>query len=110
MSMAQNRAKMEGTLAKEAPMAELFPSLAFLQTGEADAAIAGIAGLGCMAFAFLALLGLAVFAFLVYCWWRICTKAGFSGAMSLLLLIPGLGALILILILAFGEWPIHRNR
>ena len=69
MSMVQNRAKMEGTLAKEAPMAELFPSLAFLQTGEADAAIAGIAGLGCMAFAFLALVGLAVFAGIAVDFW-----------------------------------------
>lgn len=110
MSMVHNRAKMEGTLAKETPMVELFPSSAFLQTSETDAAIAGIAGLGCMAFTLFALVGLAVFAFFVYCWWRICTKAGFSGAMSLLLLIPGLGALILILIMAFGEWPIHRNR
>ena len=91
-------------------MANLLSSMTFLRMGDSDAAVAGIAGLGCMAVALFAVLGLAILAFFIYCYWRICAKAGYSGAMSLLLLIPGLGPLILILILAFGEWPIHRNR
>ncbi len=36
--------------------------------------------------------------------WRICTKAGFPGALSLLMLIP-LGNILLPFYLAFAEWP-----
>ena len=45
-----------------------------------------------------------------FCWlfWRIFTRAGYSGAMGLLCLIPSVGPLICLLILAFGEWPIYR--
>ncbi len=37
--------------------------------------------------------------------WRICVRAGFSGAWSLLHLIPGIGSFIVMAILAFGDWP-----
>lgn len=37
--------------------------------------------------------------------WRICNRAGYSGAMSLLHLIPGVGTLIVFAILAFDTWP-----
>ena len=37
--------------------------------------------------------------------WRICNRAGYSGAISLLHLIPGVGTLIVFAILAFGTWP-----
>lgn len=37
--------------------------------------------------------------------WRICNRAGFSGAISLLHLIPGVGTLIVFAILAFSDWP-----
>lgn len=37
--------------------------------------------------------------------WRICNRAGYSGAMSLLHLIPGVGTLVVFAILAFGTWP-----
>jgi hypothetical protein len=37
--------------------------------------------------------------------WRICNRAGYSGAMSLLHLVPGVGTLIVMAILAFGAWP-----
>lgn len=43
---------------------------------------------------------------LVYC--KIFSKAGYSPAMALLLLVP-FGNLILLLILAFGQWPILRE-
>jgi len=39
------------------------------------------------------------------CWWKIFSKAGHSGAMGLLILIPVIGELIMLLILAFGKWP-----
>ena len=37
--------------------------------------------------------------------WRICTRAGFAGAWSLLHLLPVIGSFIVMAILAFGEWP-----
>lgn len=40
--------------------------------------------------------------------WKIWSKAGFSGAMSLLMLIPIVN-FIMLCVLAFGEWPIHRE-
>lgn len=50
--------------------------------------------------------GLAAFAALV--WWRILSKTGHSGWLGLLMLVP-IANVVLILILAFGEWPIHRE-
>lgn len=41
--------------------------------------------------------------------WRICTRAGFSGALSLLALIPWLGLLIVGAIISFANWPIKAN-
>lgn len=41
-------------------------------------------------------------------WWSIFSKAGYSGARSLLLFIPVVN-IIIFLIFAFGEWPIHRQ-
>ncbi|MGE0422989.1 MAG: hypothetical protein AB7O88_12025 [Reyranellaceae bacterium] len=37
--------------------------------------------------------------------WRICNRAGYSGALSLLHLIPGVGTVIVFAVLAFGTWP-----
>ena len=38
--------------------------------------------------------------------WRICTRAGFSGALSLFHLLPlFIGAFIVMAILAFSDWP-----
>lgn len=42
--------------------------------------------------------------------WRIFNKAGFPGALALLLLIPGVGLLAATLVLALAEWPVVRNR
>jgi hypothetical protein len=39
--------------------------------------------------------------------WRIAAKAGFSGAASLLMLIP-LVNIIVVIYFAFTEWPIER--
>ena len=50
---------------------------------------------------------LVVVAFTIWVYWRIFAKAGYNGAMSLLNLIPGVGQLICMLILAFGRWPIE---
>lgn len=40
--------------------------------------------------------------------WRICAKAGYPGALSLLVLIP-LVNLAFFYFLAFAQWPIHRS-
>ena len=40
--------------------------------------------------------------------WRICSKAGFSGWLSLTFLVP-LVNLAVLYYLAFAEWPVHRE-
>jgi uncharacterized membrane protein YhaH (DUF805 family) len=37
--------------------------------------------------------------------WRICTRAGFSGALSLFHLVPVVGSFIVMGMLAFSTWP-----
>lgn len=51
------------------------------------------------------LIAVAIVAFMIFCWWRVFSKAGYSGALSLLLLVP-FGNLIVLLWLAFGNWPV----
>ena len=43
---------------------------------------------------------------LIFC--KIFSKAGYHWAMGLLVLVP-LGNLVVLLVLAFGQWPIHRE-
>lgn len=45
-----------------------------------------------------------IFLFKLFLWWRIFSKAGYSGAFGLLLLAP-FGTLIMLCILAFSKWP-----
>jgi uncharacterized membrane protein YhaH (DUF805 family) len=59
--------------------------------------------------AIFALIGFIVFLFKLFLWWRIFSKAGYSGALALLMLIPGLGELIIICVLAFSTWPITKT-
>ena len=40
--------------------------------------------------------------------WRICIKAGYSGWLSLLILIP-IANLVLLYFLAFSNWPAQRG-
>jgi len=44
----------------------------------------------------------------VVVWWTIFSKAGYSGALSLLFLIP-IAGLVMLLVFAFGKWPILRE-
>ncbi len=71
-----------------------------------EAALASVMAFGCIFWIFLILLFMA---FPVFCFWRIFTKAGFAGPMALIWLIPGIGPLVVICILAFGEWPSQRH-
>jgi len=41
-------------------------------------------------------------------WWKICTKAGFPGALALLMLVP-LANIILPFYIAFAAWPALRQ-
>ena len=51
---------------------------------------------------------LAVVVFQVILYWRICAKAGYSGALGILSIIP-IAGLVLLCILAFAEWPMERE-
>lgn len=53
-------------------------------------------------------LTIPILALIIFLMWRILEKAGYSGALSLLLLIPfanGIIFIVLLCVLAFGEWP-----
>ncbi len=47
-----------------------------------------------------------IFAVIVY--WQIFAKAGYSGAMGLLMFVPIVN-IVMLCVLAFGEWPIYRE-
>jgi hypothetical protein len=53
-------------------------------------------------------ISLVLLVFAVIVWWKIFSKAGYSGAMGLLMFVP-IANLIVLLMLAFGEWPIMRE-
>jgi hypothetical protein len=61
------------------------------------------------------IVGLVIFAFFIFVWWRIFSKAGYPGALSLIFLagiIPLIGPLIclgLIIWFAFVEWPVQKK-
>ena len=67
--------------------------------------IAALLATGCGA-----IVGIAIFIFFIFCYWKICAKAGYPGALSLLNLVPVVGSIIVVCILAFGNWPIRANR
>jgi hypothetical protein len=69
------------------------------QANKIGAAMAGMMGI-------FAIVGFAFYAFFAFLFWRIFTKAGMAGALGLLLFIPGLGIIICLCILAFGEWKV----
>ncbi len=71
-----------------------------------DTSSTGTAGLFVVLLVVYAVIIIAILAFTVWTYWRIFEKAGYSGALSLLGLIPG-GALICMIVLAFGRWPIQ---
>ncbi len=71
-------------------------------SGAAASALAGM-----FAGSFL-LIWLAFFVLLLVINWRIAAKAGYAGALSLLMLIPVFNFIVL-LIFAFGKWPIEEQ-
>ena len=85
-------------------------SLAPLTTGPDGNAAAGIMALGCFVWAIIMVVVFAILGLQIWMLWRTFAKAGYNGAMALLVLIPGIGIFIVLGILAFGNWPIHRNQ
>lgn len=73
----------------------------------AAAATAGVMAIGCVLWVILVIMFCI---FPVFAFWKIFSKAGFSGALSFLTLIPGIGFLIAICILAFSDWPALKDR
>ena len=69
------------------------------QAQHMGAAFAGMMGI----FMFI---GLIFLAFMVFCFWRIFTKAGLAGPLALLVLFPGVGSLVVLCILAFARWNV----
>src|SRR5215467_15405755 len=51
---------------------------------------------------------LAVAGLCVWAYWRIFTKAGYPGAMGIMMLIPLLNV-IMLFFLAFSEWPVLKE-
>ncbi|MGA2112701.1 MAG: hypothetical protein ABSG98_11235 [Anaerolineales bacterium] len=41
-------------------------------------------------------------------WWRILAKTGYGGPLGLLMLVP-IANLVLLFVLALGEWPIEKE-
>ena len=85
------------------------PVLALLNPDD-KAAAAGIMALGCAVWATIMIVVVALLAFQIWLFWRIFSKAGYNGAMAFLVLIPAFGPLIVLCILAFGNWPAFRDR
>ncbi len=67
--------------------------------------VAWVLGLGSLALLVLAIGHLLVALVLIIPTWLICTRAGFSGALSLFHLVPFIGSLIVMAVLAFSPWP-----
>ena len=51
---------------------------------------------------------IAISALMVFVWCRIFSKAGYHWAMGLLIMVP-IANIVVPFILAFGQWPLHRE-
>jgi len=60
-------------------------------------------------FATFGLVMLLVCVFMIFCYWKIFSKAGYSGALSLLMLVP-LVNLIVFVWFAFAQWPVLKGQ
>ena len=61
---------------------------------------------GAVVLGFLVTAGLVILSIVI--WWKIFAKAGYGGPLGLLMLVPVVN-LIMILVLAFAEWPVQRE-
>lgn len=67
--------------------------------------VSWILALGSLAVSIFLIAHLLVALVLIIPTWRICTRAGFSGALSLFHLVPVIGSFIVMGVLAFSTWP-----
>jgi uncharacterized membrane protein YhaH (DUF805 family) len=68
-------------------------------------ALAALTGVTLLVFT---LIMVAAIVFSVIIYWKIFSKAGYSGALGLLMFVP-IANIVVLCILAFGEWPIYRE-
>ena len=54
------------------------------------------------------IIGLLFIVLAVIIYWKIFSKAGYSGAMGLLMFVP-IANIVVLLMLAFAEWPIYKE-
>jgi hypothetical protein len=74
------------------------PSDQYQSVGQSIAAFSAIIGI----------ISLAAIVFAVIIYWKIFSKAGYSGAMGLLMFVP-IANIVALCILAFGKWPIYEE-
>jgi uncharacterized membrane protein YhaH (DUF805 family) len=67
--------------------------------------MAWLLGLGSLLLAGILIVHLLFALLLIVPTWRICVRAGFSGALSLFHLVPVIGSFIVMAVLAFSTWP-----
>jgi hypothetical protein len=72
--------------------------------------MAWILGLGSLLLVGFLIIHLLFALLLIIPTWRICTRAGFSGALSLFHLVPVIGSFIVMAVLAFSTWPAGEAR
>jgi hypothetical protein len=75
-----------------------------------SALIGWAVGLGVLTLSLIFVVYFVLSLFLIIPTWRICRRAGFSGAVSLFHLIPGIGLFIVLAVLAFSTWPAGEAR
>lgn len=72
--------------------------------------IAWLLGLGSLVVVAIVVVHILFALLLIIPTWRICVRAGFSGALSLFHLVPVIGSFIVMAILAFSAWPAGEAR
>jgi uncharacterized membrane protein YhaH (DUF805 family) len=70
----------------------------------ANSDMAALAGLGLIPL----LIGLAIFVFMLFCYGKIFSKAGYSGWLALLMLVPIVN-IVLFIWFAFADWPTAKK-
>ncbi len=77
---------------------------------ESTMVVPSVAGVGIFVIVFIAMLASVVASILtVLPFWKICSRAGFPGALSLLMLVP-IGNIVLPFYIAYANWPALQKR
>ena len=104
---SQSRTALQISLGKRHPLIYSGCTLnGDLMDPQQQRAMNQLAGMGAGIMAFALLFSLVVTIFFIWLFWRIFTKAGMSGALALINLVPFVGPIIVLCILAFGNWNV----